>query len=87
MASVAGSNSCIDPADHLRNYFRAYISKLEDIDKQNLGLSHWLYCRDRIPDEMSREYGDLRSALREVEVDKIWMIQMSVTGSQCFTWE
>ena len=36
---------------------------------------------------MSREYEDLRSVLREIEVDQVWMILMSVTGSQCYTWE
>ena len=79
MASAAGSTTVIEPDDRLRNWFTAYIIKLEDIDKQRLNHFYWL------PDEMSREYGDLlESVLREVEVDKVWMILMSVTGSQYF---
>ena len=79
MASAAGSLTDVPvrPDDRLRDWFTAYINKIEDMDKQRLNYFYWW-----IPDEMSREYGDLRSVLREVEVDKVWMILMSVTGSQ-----
>ena len=82
MASAAGSTADIEPDVRLRNWFTAYMIKLEDFDKQNLDFLEARACRAKIPDEMSREYGDLRSVLREVEVDKVWMILMSVTGSQ-----
>ena len=82
MASAAGSTTDIEPDDCLRDWLTAYINKFEDMDKQNLGLFEWIHCIVRIRDEMSREYGDLRSVLREVEVDKVWMILMSVTESQ-----
>ena len=84
MASAAGSTADIEPDVCLRNWFTAYSNKLEDMDKQHLGLFERLDCRDRIPVEMRRECGELRSVLREVEVDKVWMILMSVTGSQYF---
>ena len=83
MASATGSITNIEPDDRLRDWFTAYINKLEDMDK-HLGLSERLDCKNRIPDEMSREYGDLTSLLREVEVNKVWMILMSVTGRQYF---
>ena len=92
MASVAGSTTDIEPDDRLRDWLTAYINKLEGIDKQDLDFFEAIErrfeclaiipCRAKIPDEMSREYGDLRSVLREVEVDKVWMILMSVTESQ-----
>ena len=82
MASATGSTTDIEPDDRLRNWFTGYINKIEGMDKQRLGFNDSLKCRVRIPDEMRREYGDLRSVLREVEVDKVWMILMSVTGSQ-----
>ena len=82
MASAAGRTTVIEPDDRLRDWFTAYIDKLEDIGRRNLDFYEEL--RAKIPDEMSREYGDLRSVLREVEVDKVWMILMSVTGSQYF---
>ena len=85
MASVAGSTTAIEPDDHLRDWLTAYINKLEGIDKQDLDFFEARPRRARIPDEMSREYGGLRSVLREVKVDKVWMILMSVTGSQYFT--
>ena len=84
MASAAGSTTDIEPDDRLRDWFTAYINNLEDFDKLNLDFFEARACRAKIPDEMSREYGDLRSVLREVEVDKVWMILMSVTGSQYF---
>ena len=84
MASAAGNATGVEPDDRLRDWFTAYINKIEDIDKLNLGLLEAPACRAKIPDEMSREYGDLRSVLREVELDKIWMILMSVTGTQYF---
>ena len=87
MASEAGSTADIEPDVCLRNWFTAYINKvedlekqnldffeakipdtayidkLEDLDKQNLDSFEAHACRDRIPDEMLREYGDLRSVL------------------------
>ena len=84
MASVAGSATDIEPDDCLRDWLTAYINKLEGTDKQDLDFFEARACRAKIPDEMSREYGDLRSVLREVDVDKVWMIMMSVTGSQYF---
>ena len=83
MASEAGSTTDIEPDDRLRDWLTAYINKLQDNDKQRLGFNDWLECRDGIAVEMLREYGDLRSVLREVEVNKVWRILMSVTtGSQ-----
>ena len=87
MASAAGSSTDIEPDDRLRDWFTAYISKLEEFDKLNLGFSQSRACRAKIPDERRREYGDLRSVLREVEVDKVWMILMSVTGSQYYWYD
>ena len=84
MASAAGSITDIEPDVRLRNWLTVYMGKLEDIDRRILRYSQANARSSRIPDEMSREYGDLRSVLREVEVDKVWMILMSVTGSQYF---
>ena len=85
MISVAGSTTGIAPDDRLRNWFTAYINKLEDLYKQDLDFFEAIERRVRIPYyEISREYGVLRSVLREVEVNKVWMILMSVTGSQYF---
>ena len=56
MASVAGSTAHIEPDVCLRSWFTAYINKLEDFDKQNLGFSQARACRAKIPDEMSREW-------------------------------
>ena len=82
MASAAGSITDKEPDARLRDWFTAYINKLEDIDLKVFGIFY--QSSSRIPDEMRREYGDLRSVLREVEVDKVWMILMSVTGSHYF---
>ena len=89
MASAAGSTTDIEPDDHLRDWFTAYINKLEDIEEKYPNVYDQYDNRQpaiaAAPDEMSREYGDLRSVLREVGVDKVWMILMSVTGSQYYT--
>ena len=37
MASAAGSTADIEPAERLKDWFRVYISKLEDWDKQSSG--------------------------------------------------
>ena len=84
MASAARSTTDISPDDRLRDWFTAYINKLEGIDRRNIDFFEARACGARIPDEMSREYGDLRSVLRELEVDEVWMILMSVTGSWYF---
>ena len=84
MASAAANTKGIEPDDRLRDWFTAYINKIEDIDKLNLGFGDRFDCSSMIPDEMSREYGDLGSVLIKVDVDKVWMILMSVTGSQYF---
>ena len=68
MASAAANTTDIEPDVRLRDWFTAYIHKLEDLKYFGL-MRGYAYRAVRIPDEMSREYGDLRSVLREIEIE------------------
>ena len=86
MASAAGSTTDIEPEDRLRDWFTAYISKFDDIDKKNpiriKQYSNYNATVAKIPDEMRqfRKYcATPRSKERDTRLTRITGVVFSAS--------